>query len=291
VSNSNEIFGSQAWSRQGVVSTRPLPVLRPHSLIGLLVCACAFTLLACRGSQDPPNSSAPADTRKAAFATPPFSTKEPDRYQAIRITSFTETTDAENSSSSQSHQVLIARDGEKRREEYFGGGRGQIVYLEIPPGRFIVLPAKRMYADLSTTPQETDRGNSPHDSPDDSPILSPDQLLNEAHAPATYEKLSTETLAGRMTTKYRVVVLTRAESQNETLIWVDEALGMPVRSETMSKSRGHSSKVTMELKDVKLEVDERLFSWPSDFRKVEERLILDLIRKEGKRATPKPEEK
>ena len=25
----------------------------------------------------------------------------------------------------------------------------------------------------------------------------------------------------------------------------------------------------MELKDVKLEVDERLFSWPSDYRKVE----------------------
>ncbi len=35
--------------------------------------------------------------------------------------------------------------------------------------------------------------------------------------------------------------------------------------EAMSRPNGHSSKVTMELKDVKLEVDERLFSWPSDY--------------------------
>jgi hypothetical protein len=249
-------------------------------------------LPACRSSQGPPNSNTgPVDTRKVAFTTPPFSTKEPDRYQGIRITSFTETGSTENSSSSQSNQVLVARDGEKRREEYSAGVSGQIVYLEIPAGRFIVMPASRMYADLSTASHQTDRGNRQDDSSGDSPGLSPDQLLNETHAPATYEKLGTETLVGRMTTKYRVVVLTGADSQNETLIWVDEALGIPVRSEAMSKSNGHSSKVTMELKDVKLEVDERLFSWPSDYRKVEARLIFDLIRNEGKRANPKQEEK
>ena len=79
---------------------------------------------------------------------------------------------------------------------------------------------------------ETDPGKGSLDSAE-SPELSPDQLLNEAHAPATYEKLGTETLAGRTTTKYRVVVVTGTESQNETLMWIDEALGMPVRSETI----------------------------------------------------------
>jgi hypothetical protein len=227
-----------------------------------------------------------ADT-PATLTTPPFSTKEPDRYQAIRITSVTETGGTENSSPLQSNQVLIARDGENRREEYFAGASGPIVYLEIPAGRFIGLPAKRLYADLSTATQNTDPGNRPYDLPDDSKGLSPDQLLNEAHAPATYEKLGTETLGGRTTIKYRVVVLTGADSQNETLIWIDEALGIPVRSESMSKSSGHSSKVTMELKDLKLEVDERLFSWPSDYRKVEAPLILDLIRREAKRSIPK----
>ena len=49
--------------------------------------------------------------------------------------------------------------------------------------------------------------------------------------------------------------------------------------------------VTTELKDVKLEVDEGLFSLPSDYRKVEARLVFDLIRKEGKPATSKQEKK
>jgi hypothetical protein len=261
-------------------------------LLGLVVCTCGFLLPACRGSQEPPNASTgSADTRNAAFTTPPFSTKEPDRYQAIRITTFTGTGSTENSSSSQTNQVVIARDGEKRREEYSAGPRGQVVYLEIPAGRFIVLPAQRLYADLSTASQETEQGNHPRDSPDDSAGLSSDQLLNETHAPATYEKLGTETLAGRMTTKYRVVVLNGGDSQNETLIWIDDALGLAVKSEAMSKSSGRSSTVTMELKDVKLEVDQGLFSWPSDYKKVEARLIFDLIRNQEKPATPKQEKK
>jgi len=237
---------------------------------------------ACRSSQTPPASNpGAAETRTAAFTTPPFSTKEPERYQAIRITSVTETSSQENASS-ESNQVLIARDGEKRREEYSAGESDQGVHLEIPAGRFIVLPASRMYADLSTASNETD----PSKGSGDSPQLSPDQLLNEAHAPATYEKLGTETLGGRPTTKYRVVVVSGTDTRNETLIWIDEALGMPVRSEATSSS-ARSSKVTMELKDVKLEVDERLFSWPSDYRKVEPGMIFDLTRKERKSAPPK----
>lgn len=261
-------------------------------LLGLVVCTCGFLLPACRTSQEPSNTSpGPADTRRAASSIPPFSTKEPDRYQAIRITTFTGTGSTGNSSSSQINQVLIARDGENRREEYAAGASGQIVYLEIPAGRFIVLPAQRIYADLSTASRDSEQDNHPPDSPENSPALSSDLLLNESHAPATYEKLGTETLAGRMTTKYRVVVLNKGNSQNETLIWIDEALGLPIRSEAMSKSSGHSSTVTMELKDIKLEVDQGLFSWPSDYKKVEARLIFDLVRNQKKPATPKQEKK
>jgi hypothetical protein len=282
VSKSHQIFRSPARPRQYVSGTRQPKILRPRFLIGLLVCACGFVLPACR-SAPPASSTGSAGTRTSAF-TPPFSTKEPERYQAIRITSVAETGASENSSLAQSNQVLIARDGEKRREEYSVGASGPIVHLQIPAGRFLLLPASRMYADLSRASHETDPGKGFLDSADHSVELSPDQLLNDAHAPATYETLGTETLAGRPTTKYRVDVVTGTQSQNETLIWIDEALGMPVRSETMSKSSGHSLKVTMELKDVKLEVDERLFSWPSDYRKVEQRVISDLTRKEGKPA-------
>lgn len=284
--HSHQIVGPQVWLPH--VPANGIRASGPGFVTVLLFCAGGVMLPACRGSQVPSNSNAgPPAIRRSTFTTPPFSTKEPDRYQAIRITSFTETGNNENSSSSRSNRVLIARDGEKRREEYSAGTSGEIVYLEIPSGRFIVLPASRMYADLSSASGE----NDPDRTSDDSPELSADYLLNEPHAPATYETLGTESLAGRTTTKYRVVVLDGTASPSETFIWVDEVLGIPVRSETMSKFNGHSSKVTMELMNVKLEVDERSFSWPSDYKKVEAQVILSQIGKNEKPATPKQDKK
>ncbi len=134
--------------------SRDLRIWREGFLIGMLV-ACGLMVPACRSSSAPPANTGSTDTRKTALTTPPFSTKEPNRYQAIRITNVTGTASPENSSSSQSNQVFIARDGERRREEYSAGVIGQIVHLEIPAGRFIVLPASKVYADLSTAPHQT----------------------------------------------------------------------------------------------------------------------------------------
>ena len=288
MSISNQIFTAPASRPQHIAGAQPRQIARSRFLLGLFVCVSSFIPLACSSAPPAPDNGS-ADTRKAASNTPPFSTKEPERYQAIRITSITETGNGENSPSSQSNQVLIARDGARRREEYSAGASGQMVHLEIPAGRFLVLPARRIYADLGSSADGTDHGNQFLDSPDATAEISPDLLLNETHAPATYERLGAETLAGRTTIKYRVIVKTGVDSQNETLIWIDDALGMPVRSEMMSQSNGRVSKVTMELKNVTLEVDERLFSWPSDYRKVEAGMILNLTRPEGRPSALKQE--
>ena len=260
-----------------------------HRWLLLLALASGLILPGCRGAQGPTHSDLdPTSSGNSTFTTPPFSTKEPDRYRAIRVTSFTTTPGSENS-----NQVLIARDGQSRREEYPGGAMGQIVYLEIPSGNFILLPSRKQYADLNTlssAPTSPDGPNRSERPVDDPPPLSPDQLLNESHPSATYEKLGNEPLSGRTTTKYRVVVLngaaTSAATSNETFIWVDDELGMPVKSETITTSNGQSAKVTTELRDVSFELDESLFSWPSDYKKVEAEHIFELMRKEGKASPP-----
>ena len=233
------------------------------------------------------NFNGSASEQNVTSATPPFVTREPDRYQATRIITFTESAPSGTPLAPRINRVLIARDGEKRREEYSAGASEQIVYLEIPAGRFILLPASSLYADLNTAADET----ALSDRLDESLSLSPDQLLNEAHAPATYEKLGAEMLDGRMTTKYRTIVIARTADQDETLIWIDEVLGMPVRSETIFSTSERSSKLTMELKDVKLEVDALLFTWPPDYKKVEARLIFDLMRKAANLEGPKQDER
>lgn len=177
----------------------------------------------------------------------------------------------------QTSKVLIARDGAKRREEYISPDSEHIIYLETPAGRFVLLPASKLYADLAS---QNEAGVI--DPVDESAVVSTDELLNEAHEAVTYQTLGTEVVGGRTMTKYRVTtakVSSEANERRETLIWVDEALGMPVRSETTSGVEGSSAKTIMELKDVRLEVDQHLFEIPEDYKKVAASLFHQRIRR------------
>ncbi len=190
----------------------------------LFVVAAVLTTSACRPAQ---NSNSPSPTTDTVVsAVPPFATKEPQRYQAVRTTTFNESSanGAPPVNETRSSSVLIARDGEKRREEFEVEGRGQIVYVESPAGRFVLLPASKLYADLNVA-----TGGPDVQVPDELPGISADLLVNEAPAAAIYQRLGTEMVAGRQTTKYRVTSGMKAagtDSTAETLIWIDETLGM-----------------------------------------------------------------
>jgi hypothetical protein len=215
--------------------------------------------------------TATSPNKTEVSSVPPFSTKEPERYQATRVITSAEYRNgsADATPETVTTKMLIARDGEKRREEYIGA-EATTVFLDIPIGRFVLLPAKRMYADLNVASGDLD---SPDQQSDVYSEFSPERLLNETRALARYERLGAETLDGRSTTKYRV---TTADSTNGTvdgsvtLIWIDESFGMPIRSETISAS-DHSSKLTVELRDLKREVDPRLFDLPNDYKKADYR--------------------
>jgi outer membrane lipoprotein-sorting protein len=49
------------------------------------------------------------------------------------------------------------------------------------------------------------------------------------------------------------------------LIWIDEALNMPIRSEMKST---HGTLITAELTDISLDVDKRVFQVPDGYEKV-----------------------
>ena len=54
-------------------------------------------------------------------------------------------------------------------------------------------------------------------------------------------------------------------SGNETVIWIDDALQMPIKSETKSATGARS---TMELSQIALEVDQSLFRIPEGYEKI-----------------------
>jgi hypothetical protein len=206
------------------------------------------------------------------LATPPFATKEPERYQALRV--ITSSTGGEangpGAGDSSSRQTFIARDGERRREDYETPAGTKISFLQLQNGIYVLLPEKKMYAEWKPEAGGTGEGRKVSVPPD----FSPDKLLNEARPEAHYEKLGAETVNGRETAKYRVTLKGKTgaakEATTESLIWIDETLGMPIKSE-MTLSGG--ARVTMELRDIRETMDANLFELPQDYRKVEEREI------------------
>jgi hypothetical protein len=213
------------------------------------------------GNQNSANASA-SGANGVTSSTPPFATKEPERYQAARIV----TSDGEATSS----RTLIARDRDRRREDYESPAGERVSYLQLPEGIYVLLPAKKLYAELKPGTGGGAEGRAASVPPD----FSPEKLLNEARPESRYERLGEETVNGRATVKYRVTVMGKTgagrETTTESLVWVDESLGMPVKTETTSTGgTTPGARITMELRDIKETVDAGLLELPPDYRKVE----------------------
>lgn len=234
------------WLPLRSIATKGWP--RRATRTKFLLCAILLLCAGCR-SQNEPATPHNASAETVISSTPPFQTKEPERYSATRtitiVTAEGKTVVTKTS---------IARDGDMRREE----SEKKIAYLDLPEGRFILLPNDKMYADLATETNLTDDGEEE---------VSPERLLHDDATNTSYQKRGTESIHGRNSTMYRIVVNSSAPgnvSLTETLIWIDETLNMPIRSETTSKG----TKITMELSDLALVVDKRVFQIPDDYKKV-----------------------
>jgi hypothetical protein len=241
----------------------------------LLCLAVAVVIAGCHSSNTSNanlNSSGP---KTEISYLPPFATKEPDRYQATMVTTSdlgdemkSGSGDSNRPSTRTASRILIARDGDRRRTEYEVGGT-KIVCLQIPAGAYLLSPAKRVYADLN----EDLKDNASAAAAERSSDFSPDRLINETQTGARYEKLGSEGVLGRTATKYRVTTSGGAgEAKNavtETFIWVDDSLGIPIKSETAISGAGAGdSRYGIELEDIRLDVDPAIFELPKNYARV-----------------------
>lgn len=220
-----------------------------------------------------PSKNPSADTRPNSTSVPPFATREPGSYQATRVITFTEASpdNIDVSAPQRTTRIMLARVGDQRREEYEVGSTGSIVYLENTGGRFVLLPQAMLYADAN----DADDEGALAIVRSEAETISPDLLLNSPRPASQYQKLGAEVINGRVTTKYRV--LTHPTGKNENFIWVDEELGMPVASRYTSTEANKSSRVSIDLKDIRTEVDPGIFVLPADYRKVAASELLDLM--------------
>jgi outer membrane lipoprotein-sorting protein len=210
-------------------------------------------LLSSCASKPQSGSGSPQTNEQIVSSTPPFQTKEPERYKAVRTFTF-----IDPSGASTTQKVTIARFEMLRREDTQTTDSGNVVFIESDKGRFVLLPDARIYSEVTETsaidPTEFES--------------SPERLLHPEALSTSYQKIGPELLTERKTTKYRITVNSGTEanvSAIETLIWVDETLGMPIKSETTGKD---GSRVVMELSNIVLEVDKNVFRVPDGYAKV-----------------------
>ena len=213
---------------------------------------CVVLVFTASCSQNQKTTTEPKIGDTVVSSTPPFQTKEPERYSATRtITTVTATGQTEVTKNK------IARAGEQRRDEREVDGQ-RVVYLELKEGSFVLLPAQKQFADLREAPETSD----------EDPETLADLMLHSDPKASTYQRLGPETINGRNTQKYRVVVNTSSDanvSVSETVIWIDDALQMPIRSELKSSSGALS---TTELSEIALEVEQSLFLLPEGYEKI-----------------------
>lgn len=246
------------------------PKRRSALRFSLLVFALLIANVSCKRTTDKSananaanaNSSVAADSTSS---TPPFPTKEPERYQATLVTSgVLGGQSVPGLETLTNRQVLMARDGDKRRDETELLPGVKFVWLQLSGKRYALYPSKKLYAEIKF--DGTDKpANTTLDVPSD---FAPGKMMNETFTGAKYEKLGTEEVNGRTTTKYRVTAGGSDDSKtaSETIIWADESFGMPIKWEITSKE---GAKFTWEMRDIKTEIDPALFELPKDYRKVE----------------------
>jgi outer membrane lipoprotein-sorting protein len=230
--------------------------VRAHRSAPLLLLSAllSLTIASCRTASET-TSSEPTKSDTVVSTTPPFQTKEPERYSATR----TITTSGPNGEK-YVFSTLIGRDGLMRREES-ASEQTRIVYLDSPEGRLILWPEQKVYAALF--------GNygGPPPGPDQEEA-SPDSLLHGDHVDTTFQRLGVETVAGRSTDKFRVVVNSPVREYvkpSETLMWIDSELKMPIKSEMRSPD---GVVIVTELSDITLQPDKQLFQIPASYEKI-----------------------
>jgi hypothetical protein len=246
--------------------------LKVLALITFLVLTIAGAGTSCKRTRvEPAANSNTANAADNTVTTPPFSTREPERYQWTRVITGSAGGEAGATAQPQvSQSVFMARDGDRRREDYEILRGVKLTVLRLPEGSYTLYPAKKLYAEIGGAggAQSVAPKNVPQD-------FSADKLVNASRTGARYEKLGSEDVAGRTTTKYRVTTKGSQSGETaETIIWIDESLGMPVKSESTTRSEAAGeSKYTVEYRDIKLEADASLFVLPKDYKKVSQEEI------------------
>jgi hypothetical protein len=186
----------------------------------------------------------------------PYPAKEPERYRAIVAVRAGEVV----------RRAAIAKDGTALRIEFELGTDRSLIMLRTDRV-YVISDSKKIYTEKAP-----------------GTAFPAEEFISELTSRLLHRRENAEIEAlgyENELAKYRVVV--NGSETSESIVYVDEKLGMPVVREFYSIN-GELKELTyrMELQEVSLEVDRNLFQVPKDYKKVAAAEFYRLTRNPGK---------
>lgn len=201
----------------------------------------------CRNTQE---KEAAANSVLEIHTNIPFSTEEPENFQAEIITSsFANGVESEQN-------YFIAKSGAASLQKFNAGSKNEQSFLRTFENKtFLINKAAKNYREISKEKSDAFASDSLIEN-----LTS--KWLNEKDS-VSFKKSGTE----NGLTKYRVK--SEDSKDSEVLIYVDEKLKLPVKQEFYDVSNNRKTlKFSFELKNFKPQAEKILFELPKDFEKV-----------------------
>jgi hypothetical protein len=213
------------------------------------------------------NSANMTATTTTTGAGTVIESKEPDKYSATMTLSAA--TSGQQAQAVKT-EIKVARNGSDRR--YSIDTKiptvGEIIFLDKADKRYLILPARKQYAELTPELTGFDVGRS----------MTPGQLVAYVSRQQGVTLVGEETLNNRPAIKYRLAGKTQTsttagEVAGETFIYVDKETGLPLRVEGFGQSSGNvqgmsGGRAVLETRDLKTDVNAADFELPQGFRQI-----------------------
>lgn len=243
-----------------------------HSVIAfvVLVGLASIVLLGCTnaGTSTVTNTNSNSTPIGNASTTPaPLSVleaREPETYSVTNTVTIQPTGNSPQANIPPL-QFSFARTGTERRVSFkLPDPVGEVIYLEKPPMKYLVFPARNEYVELDPNELGFQLGE----------VMSPAAVVQRLKEKTQYEQLGTETINGRTAVKYRLrgAADTRTKvgtAQADSIVYVDQETGLPLRSEVeTTSSSGAGARITTATDNIQFTTDPSLFQVPTAMKKV-----------------------
>ena len=205
--------------------------------------------------------------------------KEPEQYQAT-VTIKLETVGGQQNVAMPTLTASVARNDTDRTMEFRLPAGGRVVYLDKGDTHYLILPAKKQYAELNRKSLGFEVRR----------LLMPEQIVEQVKNVPGMQRVGEEKYNGRDVIKYRYAGVantqTRAgEVETESFLIVDKQTGLPLRSETVSQSQGDVQgykglRIITEISDIKTDTSGAFFAVPAGLQQVDSEQVraqVDLV--------------